>query len=116
MNRESATLAGGLLAGVGATLCCTAPLVLLSLGLTGAWMGYLTGLEPYSWLFLLAAAASLGYAYYRIFIRPKRIACDADDWCARPTVRRGYRIAFWLVTVLVALAAASPYLIALFYT
>ena len=41
------TLWASAFAAVGASLCCVAPLVLVSLGLGGAWLSTLTQLEPY---------------------------------------------------------------------
>ena len=39
-------LVGGALASIGASLCCVGPLVLVSLGIGGAWVSSLTTLEP----------------------------------------------------------------------
>jgi len=39
-------LAGGVLAGVGASACCVGPLLLLSLGIGSAWIAHLTAQEP----------------------------------------------------------------------
>jgi hypothetical protein len=35
----------GVLAGIGASMCCVAPLLLVSLGIGGAWIGGLTALK-----------------------------------------------------------------------
>ena len=45
MNQKQ-TMIASVLAGIGASLCCVAPLVLLSLGLGGAWVANLTAFEP----------------------------------------------------------------------
>ena len=39
--------AGGILGAIAASSCCIAPLVLFSLGISGAWIGNLTALAPY---------------------------------------------------------------------
>src|SRR6266542_3122810 len=41
------SLVAGILAAIGASVCCVAPLVLLALGIGGAWIGNLTAFEPY---------------------------------------------------------------------
>jgi mercuric ion transport protein len=41
-------------AAIGASLCCVVPLVLVSLGISGAWLASLTALEPYRPLFAMA--------------------------------------------------------------
>ncbi|MBV1899226.1 MAG: mercury transporter, partial [Cycloclasticus sp.] len=38
---------GGVIAAIGAGLCCAGPFVLLLLGVSGSWIGNLTLLEPY---------------------------------------------------------------------
>jgi MerT mercuric transport protein len=40
------------LAAVVGSLCCVAPLVLLTLGISGAWISRLTALEPYRPIFI----------------------------------------------------------------
>jgi hypothetical protein len=48
---SGALLAGGL-AAILASTCCLGPLVLVALGLSGAWIGNLTLLEPYRPFFI----------------------------------------------------------------
>lgn len=49
------TLVAGGLAAILASTCCLGPLVLVALGVSGAWIGNLTVLEPYRLLFVGAA-------------------------------------------------------------
>ena len=51
-------------AAVAASACCTIPLALVSLGIGGAWVGSLTALAPYRWIFVDLAVGALGYAAY----------------------------------------------------
>src|SRR5881398_1114070 len=46
------SLVAGVLAAIGASVCCVVPLVLLALGIGGAWVGNLTAFEPYRPLFI----------------------------------------------------------------
>lgn len=108
-------LLGGLCAGIAASLCCVGPLALLMLGIGGAWVSGLTTLEPYRPLFIVLALLALGVAYQKIFLVRSREACEDGKVCARPVVKRGYRLGFWLVTAVVSLSVASPYAIPLFY-
>ena len=48
-----------------ASACCVVPLLLVSLGIGGAWMSYLTALLPYRPLFIILAIGALGFAFYR---------------------------------------------------
>src|SRR5438445_4692239 len=63
---RGALMAGGLAALLAST-CCLGPLVLVTLGVSGAWIGNLTALEPYRPVFLGAALVAMFLAYRRIF-------------------------------------------------
>ncbi len=110
---ERGTLAVGGLAAILASTCCLGPLVLITLGFSGAWIGNLTRLEPYRPYFIGAALVALFFAYRRIF-RPLH-ACQAGAVCALPPTRRIHRIAFWIVAALVLVALAFPYVVPFFY-
>lgn len=109
---RGALAAGGLAAILGSA-CCLGPLVLLSLGVSGAWISNLTLLEPFQPWFLGAAVVALFFAYRRIY-RPAA-DCAPGEVCAVPATRRAYRIIFWVVAALVLLALAFPYVAPLFY-
>ena len=105
-------LAGGIAALLAST-CCLGPLVLVALGVSGAWIVNLTALEPYRPLFLGAALVAMYFAWRRIF-RPAQ-DCQPGEVCAVPQVRRAYRIVFWIVAAVVLVALAFPYVLPLFY-
>jgi mercuric ion transport protein len=111
-NGRAALAAGGL-AAILASTCCLGPLVLITLGFSGAWIGNLTVLEPYRPIFIGVAVVALFFAWRRIF-RPVR-ACELGEVCAVAHVRLGYKIFFWIVTSLVVIALAFPYVVPLFY-
>jgi mercuric ion transport protein len=110
---ERGALAVGGLAAIVASACCLGPLVLISLGFSGAWIGNLTVLERYRPIFIGAALVALFFAYRRIF-RPVK-ACNPGDVCALPQTRRTYKVLFWLVAALVLVALGFPYILPLFY-
>jgi mercuric ion transport protein len=85
--------AGGLLAGLLASSCCILPLALVSLGIGGAWMSYLTALEPYQPYFLGAAILSIGAGLWRAYRKPK--ACLPGSACARPAAARITKSVLW---------------------
>ena len=105
------SLIGGISAGIAASLCCVGPLVVLMLGMGGAWVSNLTALEPLRPLFILFSLLALYYAYRQIFAQPE---CEDGKICATAPVRSSYKWLFWLVSILVALSIASPYLIPMF--
>lgn len=109
---ETGSLITGGVAGVFASACCVGPLILFSVGVGGAWVSRLTALTPYRWIFIGIAAAALAFAWRRIYRPPAQ--CEPGQVCAVPRTRRAYKVAFWIVTVFVAVAAAFPYAAPLF--
>ncbi len=109
---SGALFVGGL-AAILASTCCLGPLVLVALGLSGAWIGNLTRLEPYRPFFIGAALVALFFAGRRIF-RPVQ-ACEPGELCAVPRTRQIYKIVFGIVCVLVLIALVFPYVVKFFY-
>ena len=106
-------LAAGGLAAILASTCCLGPLVLVTLGFSGAWIGNLTALEPYRPIFIGVALVALFFAWRRIF-RPVD-ACKPGEICAIPQVRTLYKLIFWIAVAFVAVALAFPYVVTFFY-
>src|ERR1700681_440638 len=75
--------AGSLLGALAASSCCILPLVLFSLGVSGAWIGNFTQLAPYQPCFIAATIGFLGYGYWLVY-RFSKLACANGDACARP--------------------------------
>ena len=112
-SSESVVLATGGVAAFLAGICCVVPLLLVSAGLGGAWLANLRAFAPYRWIFIGAALVALAFAWKRMF-RPAA-ECKPGEICAIPQVRRGYKISFWAVALLLLFMAAYPYLAPLFY-
>lgn len=110
---ETGALVTGGVAGILASVCCVGPLVLVGLGIGGAWVSTLTVLEPYRWLFAGVSVLALFFAWRGIY-RPAG-QCEPGSVCAVPRARRAYRITFWVVATLVAAAFILPYFAWIFY-
>ena len=106
--------AGGIAGAIIASSCCVLPLLLITLGVSGAWIGSLTALEPYKPFFLAVTAILLGAGFWHVYIKPKR-ACADGSYCARPSSGRITQIALWLATALALLAATVNFWAPLFY-
>jgi len=109
----TSALVAGVLAAFGATACCFGPLLLVTLGLSGAWVSSLRALEAYQPLFALLTLGFVGFAFYRLYIQPRR--CAPGDACALPAVLKRQRIIFWLVVAMVAAMFALPLYAPLLY-
>ena len=106
--------AGSLIGAVLASSCCIVPLVLVSLGISGAWIGSLTVLAPYKLYFVAATVVLLGAGYWQVYIKPRR-ACATGSYCASPSSGRITKVALWIATVVVVLAMTISYWAPLFY-
>lgn len=103
----------GALAAVLASACCLGPLVLLTLGISGAWIGNLTALEPYRPLFIGVGVVAVFVAYRQIY-RPA-VVCQPGEVCAIPAVRTTYKALLGLVVFLLVIAISYPYFVTFFY-
>src|SRR5881296_3641220 len=83
--------AGGILGALAASSCCILPLVLFSIGVSGAWIGNFTQLAPYQPYFIAATIACLGYDYWLVY-RASKVACADGEACARPMPNRLVRL------------------------
>jgi len=107
-----ALIAGGLSA-LFASACCLGPLVLIMLGVSGAWISTLTLLEPYQPLFIGSSIVALFFAARRIW-RPVA-ACEPGQVCQRPEVNLAYKTLFALVVLLLVTAMTFPLIAHWFY-
>jgi mercuric ion transport protein len=107
------SLVAGGLATLLASTCCLGPLVLITLGFSGAWISKLTVLEPYQPIFVGAALVAMFFAGKRIW-RPVA-QCAPGEFCAMPRVRRGYQILFVGVCALLLMALVFPLIAPRFY-
>jgi mercuric ion transport protein len=106
-------LAAGGVAAILASACCLGPLMLVTLGFSGAWLGNFKVFEPFRPVFLGAAAIALFVAWRRIY-RPA-VVCKPGEACAAPRVRSAYKAIFWGVAALIGGSTVFPYVLPLFY-
>lgn len=107
------TLVGGVLAGIGASACCVGPLLLLSMGIGGAWVSHLTALEPYRPVFILLTVLFLGLAFWKLYLAPQ--SCTVEGNCVASRTRKAQRILFWILLPVVLLFVAIPWILPIFY-
>jgi mercuric ion transport protein len=103
----AAPLVAGMLSAIGASACCAGPLILVALGLGGAWVSGLRALEPFYPVFIAAAIGAFGFAFWRLYVTPRR--CAPEVVCANPGVLRRQRIAFWVTLVLAKALILFPF-------
>lgn len=96
----------GVLAAVGASVCCVGPLLFITLGIGGAWIGNFGVFEPYRPILGGIALLCIGLAFRRLYLVKQD--CVNDAACAGPAALKRQRILFWGVAILVLGLLASP--------
>jgi mercuric ion transport protein len=106
MKAQGVTLAGSVIGGLLASLCCIGPLVFALLGISGAAFAQrFAPLRPY---LLVATYALLGGAFYSTY-RPAKPECAPGGACELPRANRAGRVMLWIAAVVVLLATAFPW-------
>jgi mercuric ion transport protein len=110
-----------------ASSCCLLPLALASVGLTGAWLGHLRVLQPYSPILIGIAITALVLAANSLFqrqsaapssIHARRLFTARATPSCPPTsarTRASYKAAFWLIAALTLIVLVTPAIAPWFY-
>lgn len=106
--------AGGVIGAILASTCCVVPLLFVTLGISGAWIGNLTALEPYKPYIAGVALVFIGLGFRQVYFKAKP-ACVDGSYCAKPQSTAITRTALWLSTVIVLLALTISWWAPLFY-
>ncbi len=97
---------GAVLAAVGASVCCVVPLLLLSLGISGAWISTLTSFTAVRPVFIVLTFVFIGLSYRQIFLKPN--ICGADEACALADNKK-QKLTFWIISTLILFLLAFPW-------
>ncbi|HEX4736681.1 MAG TPA: mercuric transporter MerT family protein [Allosphingosinicella sp.] len=106
--------AGGLLGALLASSCCLVPLVLVTLGVSGAWIGKLTALQPYSPLFAALALLCIGLGFWHVYFPRPAEPCEVRA-CAPGRSRAITKAVLWIAAVVTIVALTTGWWAPLFY-
>jgi len=104
-------LIGALIGAIGASVCCLGPLLLLALGISGAWISNLAAFDAYRPIFSLITLGFLGFAFYKVYHKPKEAECAEGSYCANPKADKRNKIILWIVTAFIMVLLVFPYLV-----
>jgi mercuric ion transport protein len=110
---EKGILIAGAVAAMGASVCCVGPLVLLTLGVGGTWVGSLTAMEPFRPYFMGMTLLFLGLTFRKLYLVPQ--PCATGTTCATRTTPKRQRITFWIVAAMLLGLLGVPWFAPLFY-
>jgi len=96
----SAALGFGAVASGG---CCTIPLALATVGVSGGWIGGLAAIAPYKPYLLGAAGLTLATGW--LFAFRKRVSCEESGACRSVKTSRGSVVLLSIATFAFAAAA-----------
>src|SRR5262245_35298120 len=111
-RQQRLVAAGSLVGALAASSCCILPLVLFSLGVSGAWIGNFTRLAPYQPYFIAVTIGCLGYGYWLVY-RSAKLACADGDACARLLPNRLVKTGLILASLLAGAALGFDFLVPL---
>jgi mercuric ion transport protein len=114
---------GAVLAAIGASVCCVGPLLLVSLGIGGAWMSAFTSMETVRPYLIILTLIFIGLGYRKLFFVPD--SCKEGEAsatapcvalppasmqsCALPEVKHKQRMIFWIGSALILLLLTFPW-------
>ena len=113
-QNRNLTAAGGVIGAVLASTCCIAPLVLITLGASGAWIGNLTALKDYQPIFVVLTLSFLAAGFWQVYGKSDKL-CDDDLVCATPKSEMVVKSALWVATILVTLSLTVDLWAPIFY-
>jgi len=107
-------LVAGVVAALAASICCIGPILLLSLGIGGAWISSLVLFEPYRPIFIGLTLLFLGLAFYRVYIAPR--TRDRGSVCCDVRVLKHWRLGVWITAIIALGLIAVPWFAPLFFS
>ena len=113
-RKGNVAAAGGIIGALLASTCCIGPLVLITLGASGPWIGSLTALKAYQPVFVTLSLVFLAYGFWHVYGKSRPARVDGTD-CASPTSYRIVKSALWIATALVLVSLTVDYWAPLFY-
>ena len=112
--RNGLLATGGVVGAILASACCVIPLILVMLGISGAWISNLTALEPYKPYVATVTLGLIGLGFWRVYFQPKP-SCEEGSYCARPQSARITKTALWIGAAITLLAITINWWAPFFY-
>lgn len=102
-----------IVASVAASICCVGPLVLITLGISGAWISTLTQFEVIRPIAISVTVLFVSFAFYKIYKQPK--SCDSEKVCSKEGYKKANKTILWIAVLIIGLLISFPWYAPLFY-
>ncbi len=103
---------GAVAAAIGASICCIGPLLLLSLGISGAWISTLSSFESIRPIFIILSLIFIVLGYRKLYLLPRN--CNENKQCESTKVEKKQKFTFWIGSFLIILLLAFPWYVPYF--
>ena len=107
-------VSGGLVGAIAASACCVLPLVLLWVGISGAWIANLTALAAYHGYIIAGSFSLLAAGFYFIYVRSEQ-KCEESEVCSKPLPGKLIKLSFWFAVIMISIATVFPYVVSHYY-
>lgn len=103
---------GASLAAIGASVCCVVPLLLVLMGISGAWIANLTARDAWRPWFSAATLLCLALAFWNLYGPSSR--CRSEGVCISPKILARRRRWLWVAAIGIAILLLFPYYVGWF--
>jgi mercuric ion transport protein len=101
---------GSLLSVLGVKTCCVIPFALVSFGIGGSWIGFLTAFAPYQPIFVASTLGFIAFGLASVYRRSAAV-CEPGQACAPPAAMGWQKASLWTAATLLAGTLAFPYVV-----
>ncbi|NOX26334.1 MAG: hypothetical protein GXP59_09545 [Deltaproteobacteria bacterium] len=110
MKKENISSAGTIIASLLATSCCIGPAIFVVFGTSVGFMDKLAVFAPFRPYFLIAAAAMLGFSFWKLYLKKDDCDCQEDV-----RVKKIARVILWVGILLFAFSLSFQKILLLIY-
>ena len=108
---EKIIATGGLLGAIAASTCCVLPVVLLALGISGAWISNLVSLARYKPFFIVLSLVFIGTGFWIVYFKPQiSIPKVQSTSCYKPFSEKTIKIMLWFSVIIILIVFLIPYI------
>jgi len=110
MKKENISSLGTIITSLLATSCCIGPAIFVVFGTSVGFAGKLAIFEPFRPYFLTAAAAMLGFSFWKLYLKSADCDCQED-----PRAKKIARVILWVGIIMFLVSLTFQRVLLLIY-